>query len=241
MSSSRVALYAEADGRPPGEALILEHLPLVKRVALHLRARVPRFVEFDELVQSGMIGLIEAARSFDATKGVKFESYAHIRIKGAMLDEVRRVSYLPRSAVAINRSHAESTSALATDLGRTPTQAELAEYMGKEADEVHKERAEALRFETTSIETLPEVVENLPAEDSARPDVQVEHAEFMEALQDAISRLPEREQLIVQLYYVEEMTLREIGATIDVTEARVSQILSSVAKNLRAILQVSSR
>jgi len=97
-----IRLYEETCDR--GEALILEHLGMVKRIAVHLKARIPPFMEVDELVQVGMIGLIEAARSFDTGKGVAFESYAHTRIRGAMIDEVRRLSFLPRSAVAFNKS-----------------------------------------------------------------------------------------------------------------------------------------
>ena len=107
------------------ESLIVAHMGMVKRVALHLKVRIPPFMELDELIQVGMIGLLEAANAFDPSKGIEFESFAHSRVRGAILDEVRRLSFLPRSAVSFNKSHNESTHVLVSELGRQPTQAEL--------------------------------------------------------------------------------------------------------------------
>ena len=230
------ALYEQT--RDDDNALVVGNLGLVKRVALHLHARVPRFVEVDDLIQAGMLGLIDAARSFDAAKGSNFEAFAYLRVRGAMFDEIRRLSYQPRSAVALNRAHSDSANELSAQLGRNPTQVELAEFMHKDAESLQQERSRAIRFDTSSIDAQPELVENLSADDSSRPDVQVEAAQFMEAVQDAITKLPERDQLVIQLYYVEEMTLREIGAVIGVGESRVSQILSASAKLLRKSLKV---
>jgi len=112
------------------EALVMQHLGLVKRVALHLKVRIPPFMELDELIQVGMIGLLEAARAFNPDKGVDFENFALSRVRGAILDEVRQLSYLPRSAVAFNKSESRATDALSTELGRAPTQIELAEHLG---------------------------------------------------------------------------------------------------------------
>ena len=224
--------------KPKGEELVLAHLGLVKRVALHLKARIPAFMELDELIQVGMIGLLEASRAYDATKGVEFENFAHSRVRGAMLDEVRRLSFLPRSAVAFNKSHNESIHTLAAELGRTPTQSEIADYMGKDIEEFHKERGKAKRFETYSMEVVTEEVMSIADDSSQQPDVIVEEAEFMDAVTDAIADLPEREQLVMQLYYVEELNLKEIGEVLSVSESRISQILSSVVKKLRAHLKV---
>ena len=224
--------------KPKGEELVMAHLGLVKRVALHLKARIPAFMELDELVQVGMIGLLEASRAFDPTKGIEFENFAHSRVRGAMLDEVRRLSFLPRSAVAFNKEHNTTVHALAAELGRAPTQAEIAEYMGKDLEEFHKERGKAKRFETYSMEVVTEEVMTIADDVSQQPDVIVEEAEFMDAVTDAISQLPEREQLVMQLYYVEEFNLKEIGETLGVSESRVSQILSSVVKKLRGTLKV---
>jgi RNA polymerase sigma factor for flagellar operon FliA len=226
--------------KPKGEDLVMAHLGLVKRVAVHLKARIPAFMELDELVQVGMIGLLEASRAYDPSKGIGFENFAHARVRGAMLDEVRRLSFLPRSAVAFNKEHNTTVHALAAELGRTPTQAEIAEFMGKDLDEFHKERGKAKRFETYSMEIVTEEVMSIADDDSQRPDVMVEEAEFMDAVTDAISELPEREQLVMQLYYVEEMNLKEIGEVLGVSESRVSQILSAVVKKLRGTLKVEA-
>lgn len=224
--------------RNNSEDLIMAHLGLVKRVALHLKARIPAFMELDELVQVGMIGLLEASRAYDPAKGVEFENFAHSRVRGAMLDEVRRLSFLPRSAVAFNKEHNETVHALAAELGRTPTQAEIADYMGKDIEDFHKERGKAKRFETYSMEVVTEEVMSIADDESQQPDVIVEDAEFMDAVTTAISDLPEREQLVMQLYYVEELNLKEIGEVLGVSESRISQILSAVVKKLRGTLGV---
>jgi RNA polymerase sigma factor for flagellar operon FliA len=226
--------------KPKGEELVMAHLGLVKRVALHLKARIPAFMELDELIQVGMIGLLEASRAFDTAKGIEFENFAHSRVRGAMLDEVRRLSFLPRSAVAFNKEHNTTVHALAAELGRTPTQAEIAEYMGKDLEEFHKERGKAKRFETYSMEVVTEEVMTIADDSSQQPEVIVEEAQFMDAVTDAIAQLPEREQLVMQLYYVEEFNLKEIGETLGVSESRVSQILSSVVKKLRGTLKVET-
>ena len=229
-----IKLYEQTQNRD--EDLILAHLGMVKRVAVHLKARIPPFMEVDELVQVGMIGLIEAARAFDPTKGVVFESYAHSRVRGAMIDEVRRLSFLPRSAVAFNKSHSSANQALATELGRAPTQAELAEYMGRELDSFEKDRGSARQFETFSMEVVSEEVMNIRDQASQQPDALLEEAQMTTALTDAISSLPERDKLVISLYYVDELNLREIGEVLGVSESRVSQILSANVKKLRAQL-----
>ncbi len=230
-------LYQEVQNN--SEALVMAHLGMVKRVALHLKVRLPPFMEVDELIQVGMIGLLEAARAYDASKGIEFENFAHSRVRGAILDEVRRMSFLPRSAVAINKSHNEATHSLAAELGRTPTQAELAEHMGKDIDDFHKERTQANRFETYSMEVVTDEVMSLAADASMQPEAIVEHEDFMEAVVGAIGDLPEREQLLMNLYYVEELNLKEIGEVLGVTESRVSQLITATVKKLRGVLQIS--
>jgi RNA polymerase sigma factor for flagellar operon FliA len=235
--NSNVSLYEEVGNQH--EAMILAHMPMVKRVAVHLKARLPPFMELDELVQVGMVGLIEAARSFDPAKGFEFEHFALSRVRGAILDEVRRQSFLPRSAVAFNKNENEAVHVLAAELGRAPTQAELALFMGKEIEEFHKERGQAKRFETFSMEVVNDEVMSMPGDSAMQPEVMVEEAEFMEAVMEAIDELPEREKLVMQLYYVEELNLKEIGEVLGVSESRVSQILSAVVKKLRQNLQIS--
>lgn len=232
-----ISHYEKAENRH--ESLILDHMAMVKRVAVHLKARLPPFMELDELVQVGMVGLIEAARSFDPTKGFEFEHFALSRVRGAILDEVRRQSFLPRSAVAFNKSENEAVHVLAAELGRAPSQAELALFMGKDIEEFHRERGQAKRFETFSMEVVTDEVMSMPADSSMQPEVMVEEAEFMEAVVAAIDELPERERLVMSLYYVEELNLKEIGEVLGVSESRISQILSAVVKKLRQNLQIS--
>jgi RNA polymerase sigma factor for flagellar operon FliA len=236
--AATLALYQQNLDQSAPEDLILKHMPMVKRVAIHLKARIPPFMELDELIQVGMVGLIEAARAFDPGKGHEFEHFALSRVRGSILDEVRRQSFLPRSAVAFNRSESEAVHVLAAELGRAPTQAELAQHMGKDMDDFQKERGHAKRFETFSMEVVSEEVMAMPADRGYQPEVQVEEAEFMQAVVDAIDHLPDREKLVMSLYYVEELNLKEIGEVLGVTESRVSQILSTVVKKLRSQLQV---
>jgi RNA polymerase sigma factor for flagellar operon FliA len=223
------------------EALVMAHLGMVKRVALHLKVRIPPFMELDELMQVGMIGLLEAARAFDPTKGIEFESFALSRVRGAILDEVRQLSYLPRSAVAFNKSENEAINFLASVLGRTPTQSELAEHMGDDLEEFQKKRGNAKRFETLSMEVINDEVLGIADERSRQPDVIVEHEDFMRAVTDAIAELPERDQLLMSLYYVEELNLKEIGEVLGVTESRVSQLLTGIVKKLRLSLGIEEK
>lgn len=237
MNPSSIDLYKQNDQSQ--EALIMGHMAMVKRVASHLKARIPPYMELDELVQVGMIGLIEAARAFDTAKGVGFENFALSRIRGAMLDEVRRLSDLPRSAVSFKRSENDATQTLAAELGRKPNASELAEFMGKTLDTYHKEKGSAHRFETYSMEDIGEEVLNVRGDRDQQPEVFVEQAQFMAALAEAIETLSERPKLVMSLYYVEELNLKEIGEVLGVSESRVSQILSETVKKLRHQLQIT--
>lgn len=235
--ASPVELYEQVGNST--DRLIIAHMPMVKRVAVHLRSRIPPFMELDELVQVGMVGLIEAARGFDPSRGIEFESFAVSRIRGAILDEVRRLSSRPRSAVAFQQSTNEASSALTAELGRLPSSAELAQHLGKEIDQFQKERDSAHRFETQSLDLVGEEALSI-ADDSARqPQAIVEHNQLMALLAASIEALAERERLAMHLYYVEELNLKEIGAILGVTESRVSQILSSTAKKLRLQMGLS--
>ncbi len=231
-------IYEDIQNADTSSDALLAHVGLVKRVALHLKTRLPNFMELDELIQVGMIGLFEANNSFDASKGVDFEVFAKNRIRGAILDQVRKLSYLPRSAIVNIRDHNEATAALTGELGREPSQSELAEFMGKDIESFQKERTHAHRFQTVSLESqLPDTVD-MPASEINEPEAQIAEEQFMASLVDSIETLPERERTVISLYYVEEMNLKEIGAVLDVSESRVSQILSSSVKKLRHHLNV---
>jgi RNA polymerase sigma factor for flagellar operon FliA len=231
-----IKLYEDIQNADQSSKELLVHVGLVKRVALHLKGRLPNFMELDELIQVGMIGLIEAKSSFDASKGVEFEIFAKNRVRGAILDQVRKLSYLPRSAIVSIREHNEATALLTGQLGREASQSELAEFMGKDIESFQKERVHAHRFQTVSLETqLPDTVD-MPAGESDNPEVQIVQEQFMATLMASIEALPERERTVVSLYYVEEMNLKEIGAVLDVSESRISQILSSSVKKLRSYI-----
>ncbi|HAZ80986.1 MAG TPA: FliA/WhiG family RNA polymerase sigma factor [Porticoccaceae bacterium] len=228
--------YADIQNLNQSNEGLLKNIGLVKRVALHLKTRVPNFMELEELIQVGMIGLIEATKSFDSSKGVEFEVFAKNRIRGAILDQVRKMSYLPRSAMVNIREHNEAQQLLAGQLGREPTQSEMADFMEKDIEEYQKERNHANRFQTISLESqVPETVD-LPSSDDNDPESILAKDQMMEVLAESIESLPEREKTIVALYYVEEMNLREIGAVLEISESRVSQVLSATVKALRKSL-----
>tara|TARA_B110000046_G_C12868147_1_gene344829 strand:- start:81 stop:800 length:720 start_codon:yes stop_codon:yes gene_type:complete len=231
-----IKLYEDIQNADQSSKELLVHVGLVKRVALHLKGRLPNFMELDELIQVGMIGLIEAKSSFDASKGVEFEIFAKNRVRGAILDQVRKLSYLPRSAIVSIREHNEATALLTGQLGREASQSELAEFMGKDIESFQKERVHAHRFQTVSLETQLSDTVDMPAGESDNPEAQIAQEQFMDTLMASIESLPERERTVVSLYYVEEMNLKEIGAVLDVSESRISQILSSSVKKLRRFI-----
>ncbi len=230
---SDAKMYEDIQNADKPSASLVDYIGLVKRVALHLKGRLPNFMELDELIQVGMIGLIEADKSFDASKGVDFEVFAKNRIRGAILDQVRKMSYLPRSAIVSIRDHNEASAALTGELGRAPSQAELADFMGKDADTFQKERTHAHRFQTVSLEAQTTDSVDLPTGHGNEPEQELVQEQFMGALAASIGNLPERDRTIVALYYVEEMNLKEIGAVLEVSESRVSQILSACVSKLR--------
>ena len=237
---SDVKLYQDIqDGKNEHEG-IMTHIGMVKKVASHLRGRLPEYMDLDELVQVGMIGLIEATKTFDKTKGVEFEIFAKNRIRGAILDEVRKLSPLPRSAISTVRQHNEATQILTSELGRQPSNAEMAKYLGKDLETFEKDRTHANRFQTESLESQPLEQVDQPASHANEPENLVEKEELVEEVAAAIDQLPERERMVMSLYYVEEMNLKEIGAVLDVSESRVSQILSACVKTLRGQLKIEN-
>jgi len=229
------SLY-EKNKNPDQESLVLNNLNLVKRIALHLKARLPSHVELDELMQVGMIGLIEASKSFNFDKGIQFENYAHARVRGSMIDEIRKMSSQPRSSLTLKKNISEATIQLQGKLGRKPNEQELAEHIGISVSELQKDISLSRKFETTSIETLENEILNIPANESSQPELILENSEIIRNLELAIDKLPERDKLIMSLYYVDEMNLKEIGEILNVSESRISQIMSSTVKNLKATM-----
>jgi RNA polymerase sigma factor for flagellar operon FliA len=219
--------------------LLEQYSSLVRRIAYHLLARLPATVQLDDLLQSGSMGLIEASRNFDADKGASFETFASIRIRGAMLDEVRRHDWAPRSVHRNSRRVAEAIKAVEMRTGRDAQEHEVAEEMGVSLQEYHHFLADTAGSRLFSFDELTSQEDSafeLPDKSSSGPLGEVQEADFQDSLANAISALPEREQMVLSLYYNEELNLKEIGAVLSVSESRISQILSQAAARLRGKL-----
>jgi RNA polymerase sigma factor for flagellar operon FliA len=220
-------------------SLVIQHLPLVKRIAYHLMGRLPDTVQLDDLVQSGILGLLEAIKHYDASQGASFETYAGIRIRGAMLDELRRSDWTPRSVHKKGREAAEAMREIEMLHGRDAKDSEVAEYMGISLNEYNHILLDNLSCKTFSVEELAQgeagVIEAVYANTELPEEILAQQG-FQEALAQAIQELPERERLVISLYYDEELNLREIGQVLEVSESRISQICSQALLRLRAKL-----
>jgi RNA polymerase sigma factor for flagellar operon FliA len=212
------------------------HLNLVKRVASHFRSRLPAAIEINDLIQAGIMGLIEALSSFDAERGNDFETFAKLRIRGAMLDEIRRASWAPRSTVKVAVQARQAEARLANETGVAPTHRQIAAELGMDVDRYHKLRG---RNQGLAESTTLEDVEF--ASDDASPEERVDEQQVVARIREGIAALNEREKLVVALYYDEELTLKEIGAVLDVSESRVSQILTAIAGKLRTNMKVDRK
>ncbi len=221
-------------------ALLEQHTVLVKRIAYHLLARLPASVIVDDLIQSGMIGLLEAANNFDATKGASFETFAGIRIRGAMLDEIRRGDWTPRSVHKNSRMISDAIKSLENELGRDVTDIEVAEKLDISLNEYHHILNEVSSGKIIGIDDLgvsEDVVQSFEDKNINDPYQDIEQVIFKKALSECITTLPEREALVLSLYYDEELNLKEIGKVLGVSESRVSQIHSQAALRLRSRLK----
>jgi RNA polymerase sigma factor for flagellar operon FliA len=233
--SSGVNVYTELQV-PSTEALVKEYAVLVKRIAHHLIARMPSSVQADDLIQAGMIGLLESASKYDASKGASFETYAGIRIRGAMLDEIRKGDWVPRSVHRNVRSVSSAMRAVEARLGRDATDREIADEMGVSVDEYFDMVKDANSGRLFSLDDLPPADNSGIAAATPDPADQVQRRHFQSHLAEAISNLPEREQLVLSLYYDDELNLKEIGEVLGVSESRVSQIHTQAALRLRSRL-----
>lgn len=233
---SEAAMYYE-NRSEANDLLVIEHAPLVKKIACHLMNRLPASIQMDDLIQAGMIGLIEAARHYDADQGASFETYAGIRVRGAMLDEVRRSDWTPRSVHRKARMVADAMREIENRTGRDARDVEVAEAMSIDLDQYHQILHDSLGCKIFSIEELSrsgeDFLDECPDANEA-PFENLTKSGFKKNLSDAIAGLPERERIVVSLYYEEELNLREIGAVLDVSESRVCQINSQAMLRLRA-------
>lgn len=226
-----------AQGRIKQSELLTQYMPLVRRQALTLQVRLPASIELDDLIQAGMVGLLEALGRFDATQGATFATFASQRIRGAMMDELRTRDWLPRSVRRSARAVDDAVRRLEQQLGRPPEEGEIARDLDMPLSEYQQ-----LLNDTNSGQLLP--FEELVAEgaESAREEAtnlpfdQLLDKQQRQSLIDAIDALPEREKLLMALYYQEELNLKEVGAVLGVTESRVSQLHSQAISRLRARL-----
>jgi len=238
--------YTKNKDQAARDRLILTYAPLVKYVAGRLGSGLPAHVDENDLVSYGLLGLIGAIERFDPDRDIKFETYAIARIKGSIIDELRAMDWVPRSVRSRARDIERAIAELERKLMRAPTDEEISEKLGVTVDELNDSLSEIGRSSIVALDELwtvssgegDQVALLDTIEDTTGPEPQSELAqtELKEALGEAIARLPEREKLVVTLYYYEELTLREIGEVLGVTESRVSQLHTKAILRLKARL-----
>jgi RNA polymerase sigma factor FliA len=227
------------------DRLILTYAPLVKYVAGRLGSGLPAHVDEGDLVSYGLLGLIGAIERYDPDRDVKFETYAIARIKGSIIDELRALDWVPRSVRARARDIERAVAELESKLGRAPNDDEIASKLGLTEDELEDSLTEISRSSIAALDELWTVsaggdqialIDTIEDTQGPEPQSALAQTELREAMADAIARLPEREKLVVTLYYYEELTLREIGEVLGVTESRVSQLHTKAILRLKARL-----
>ncbi len=230
------AMYAEVENLGENDQII-RHAPLVKRIAYHLLNRLPPTVQIDDLIQAGMIGLLEAASNFDSKMGASFETFAGIRIRGAMIDEIRRSDWTPRSVHRKYRSVTEAIRKIENDTGEDAKDADVAEALGISLSEYHQILIDSSSSRIYSIDTMEENAQDatIPNSSEKTPEESFSSDEYQRQLAEAIRGLPDKEQLVMSLYYDDELNFREIGEILDVTESRICQLHG------QALLRIKSR
>ncbi|MPT49268.1 MAG: FliA/WhiG family RNA polymerase sigma factor [Sphingobium sp.] len=218
------------------EQLARQYMPLVRKIAWHVHGRVSNAVDVEDLLQIGMVALVEAANGFE-DRGFGFAAYAKMRIRGAMIDHLRRHATICRSAMAKRKQLQAVRARLGQQLGRTPTEAEMSAEMGMDPAD-YREMADAAELvQETSIDEVYSDQSMWFADVEERADEALERASLKTALAACIGQLPEREAMVLQLYFVEEMNLEEIGAVLDIGAARVCQIKKSALDKMRDMLR----
>ena len=219
------------------KARVEEHLPLVRRLAWHVHGSVSTAVDVEDLVQVGLVALVEAASAFEDRGLVTFKQYLTTRVRGAMIDELRRHAATTRGAMKRRRAYGEAVRALTAELGRAPKEAQVAERLGVN---VARLRAEYLTAEAAKFDSLDDVyADDQPwfADDTPDAFEQLAEGQLRERLIAAVAALPEREQLVIQLYHVEELNLEEIGQVLGVGAARVCQIKAAALAKLKKAMK----
>ncbi|MEI2417578.1 RNA polymerase sigma factor FliA [Orrella sp. JC864] len=230
---------------PAQDSLVVQHTPLVRRLALQLLARLPASVELDDLVQAGMIGLLDAARRYRLLPQAQFETYATARIRGAMLDELRAQDWLPRSVRSKARRIEQTIQKLEQELGRPPQEAEIAQDLNLPLPQYHELLNDAQGVQIVHYEDFGRDDEAqadwheraAPAEPGSDPLSRLLASDLRAVLVSAIEALPEREKLLLSLYYEQGLNLKEIGAVLGVTEGRVCQLRTQATARIRARLK----
>ena len=244
MTKTTEEAYREIQGPEDRERILLEQLPQVRFIARRIHERLPRHVPLEDLVHAGVLGLIDALNKFDCAKHVQFASYAKFRIRGAILDSLRELDWSPRELRRKARQMDEAYARISTELGRAPTEPELATALGMDLHSLQILLGELDSLEIGSLqiesprdgkeENLCEYLPNAPEES---PFFQCLQSEMKHLLTQVVSELPEKERQVLALYYYEELTMKEVGTVMGIGESRVSQIHTLAVIRLRARLQ----
>jgi len=225
------------------DALIMKYAPLIKYIATRIAARLPMHIEVQDLINSGVLGLMDAIEKFDPDKGVKFETYAEYRIKGSILDSLRAMDWVPRSVRKVATLLENTYAELEQKLGRPARDDEVAEAMDVEVEKLHKLMSRVSHVSMVSLERdnkhahQGSLLDRLISPDDASGFNKLDAEELRDMLADCLERLPEKEQTVVSLYYYNEMTMKEIGKVLKLTESRVSQIHTKAVLRLRGKLR----
>lgn len=225
------------------ERVLLEHLPIVRFLARRIHDHLPQHVDIEDLVSAGVVGLMDAFQKFDPAKQVQFRSYAQFRIRGAILDSLRVLDWSPRELRRKGRAVEEAVRRLMARMGRAPAEAEIAAEMGLRIEDYQQLLGDLKRLEIGNLheerneDSGDEELAYIPGRPDEDPLFQCLRSEMEDRLAEAIANLPERERLVMTLYYFEEMTMREIGLALGVVESRVSQVHAAAVRHLRAALR----
>ena len=229
-------MYAEVENLGESDQIV-RHASLVKRIAYHLLNRLPPTVQIDDLIQAGMVGLLEASSNFNPDMGASFETFAGIRIRGSMIDEIRRSDWTPRSVHRKFRSVTDAIRKIENDTGEDAKDADVAAALGISLSEYHQILIDSSSSRIYSIDTMEDNLQDaaIPNSSENTPDESFISDEYRQQLTESIRLLPEKEQLVMSLYYDDELNFREIGEILDVTESRICQLHG------QALLRVKAR
>lgn len=240
--TSGVASGATGNAQTAADALIVEHLPTVRYVARKIHEGLPQHVDLEELVSAGIVGLIDAAAKFKQDKNAQFKTYAQFRIRGAIMDSLRAMDWSPRELRRKGRSAEEAIRSSTQRLGRVPSEVEVAAEMGLSLQDYQKLLSDLKSLEVGSLnaersaESDEEELAYVAAPEDEDPLFRCLRAEMKQHLMDAIDSLPERERMVLTLYYYEELSMKEIAELLGVVESRISQIRSSAVLHVRSAM-----